>query len=217
MDDRMKPAKFDLTFYCEGVPVLVGKTDVFIPSHSRMEEVIVAQHRTTIYGNGYNFPIESAEPCFDDLYSMVLESVRHTHRQAFREELSISSTNKRTGWAFVLDENRPAVSVWHNHLGTSTYNAVYYLRANNGDAVDVIVPDDVSDLRTGREIELPVEEGMLLVMPNWLFHKPKPIEQRRGVVRISINMEVTQDQASVEDSLRQWLWWSRRSSHPAAF
>ncbi len=213
----MKPSKFDLTFYGEGVPVLAGKTGAFIPSHSRMRDAIVTQHRTTTYGNGYNFPIESAEPCFDDLYSMVLESVRHIHRHAFHEELSISPTNKRTGWAFVLDENRPAVSVWHNHLGTSTYNAVYYLCANAGDAVDVIVPNDVSDLRAGREIEIAVEEGMLLVMPNWLFHRPKPIEQRRGVLRISINMEVIQNQVSVEDSLRHWLWWSRGSSHPAAF
>src|ERR1700691_5887638 len=151
MDDRMKPSRFDLTFYREGVPVLAGKTEAFMPSRSRMEEVIVAQHRTTSYGNGYNFPIESAEPCFEDLYSMALESVRDIHRQAFREELSISPTNKRTRWAFVLDENRPAVSVWHNHLGTSTYNAVYYLRANVGDAVEVIVPNDVRDLRAGRE------------------------------------------------------------------
>ncbi len=155
-----------------------------------MEEVIVAQHRTVNYANGYNFAIESTDRCFDDLYSTVLDSVCRRHRHAFQQDLSISPRNRRTCWAFVLDENRPAVGIWHNHLRTSTYNAVYYLRTSIGDAIDLIIPNDVRNPRAGREVEIPVQEGMLIVMPGWLFHKEKPIQQHRDALRISINVEV---------------------------
>jgi hypothetical protein len=144
---------------------------------------------------------------------MVLESIRHLHRQVFREDLSISPGNDRTCWAYVLNESRPKVGIWHSHLTTSSYNAVYYLQTNPDDGIQLIIPRDLQDPSKGQVIDLPVQEGMLVVMPGWLFHKERPIERRPGALRISINMEVRADQHE-EVALFFALRW--RSQVPAS-
>jgi hypothetical protein len=189
----MQSPTFEMTFVAEGVPLLVGTSEDFLPHHERMEQIIVEQNRGRAYVDGYNFAIVSDDPLFEALYSGMLATVGGLYRTTFKRELALSPSNKRTCWAFVLDENRPAVEVWHNHITTSTHNAVYYVRANEGDAIHVIVPESARDPRQGRELEIPVREGTLLVMPNWLFHKPKGIERQQGLRRISINMEVISD------------------------
>jgi hypothetical protein len=192
----MQPAPFEMSFLAEGLPILVGTSGDFLPHHARMEEIIVAQGSGRTYTRGYNFAIDSDEPLFEALYARTLATVQDLYRTMFSRELVLSASNKRTCWAFVLDESRPAVDVWHNHITTSTHNAVYYVRANEDDAIRVIVPDSPQDPRQGREVEIAVAEGTLLVMPNWLFHKPKAIARLPGLRRISINMEVIAEPAA---------------------
>jgi hypothetical protein len=185
----MIPA-FDLSFHSDDVPVLVGSSQAIAASHAPLEQALAAQSRTADYGNGYNFAIEETDPTCRLLYSMVLESMNRLHRVLFGKEVVLSPRNQRTCWALVLDETRPTIDVWHNHVRTATYNGVYYLRTTGSDALHIIVPDDRSDPRHGRELTIPVQEGTLLVIPGWLFHKPNSIQSQVGRRRISINMEI---------------------------
>ena len=185
----MDRAKFDLKFHSSGAPLLAGSSAAFMQFHGAMEKTILAQHREESYRKGYNFAIESPETWFRDLYASVLDSVREMHKQIFGKDLAISHRNKSACWAYVIDETRPKVGVWHNHVRTSTYNCVYYVRADHDDAIRLIIPRESSNPSIGQKIDIPAQAGLLLVMPSWLFHKEKVIE-RRVVPRISINMEI---------------------------
>jgi hypothetical protein len=180
---------FDIELVNPEIGVFSGHSEIFRKHHAAMAEAMIAQHHTEKYEKGYSFVVQSKLPCFSELYSAAASTIGLIHKKVYKRDLVLAPRNSTACWAFVLDETRAEAPKWHNHIATSSYNAVYYVRATDTDSIFLRVPEDRAKPETGQDIEVPISEGMLLMMPNWLFHKPKSIDGKRGIQRIAINME----------------------------
>jgi len=192
---------FDLELLYPEIAVFKGTSSGFKKFHNQMAEIVIQEHKNFDYSlkpKSYSFPLASKDPIFENLYSAALTAMAKIHKLVFKKDLVVAENNRKTCWAFVTDAQRHSVSYWHNHVSTCTYNSVYYLRAAEGDSIFLKIPLDQKNHEEGKTIEVPIHEGMIVIMPNWLFHKPKPIEAGRSVERIAINMEVRAVENSFE-------------------
>lgn len=89
--------------------------------------------------------------------------------------------NKKVCWCYIDNINN-SVSKFHNHIKSSSINAVYYLN----------VPDEESGC-----IEFLIDDKLLvyqpknfdlLIFPNYMIHRPT--QNKKEEWRISINMEI---------------------------
>jgi len=92
-----------------------------------------------------------------------------------------SDRSIETCWSYLSDKNY-FKEEWHNHLRTSTINAVYYLNIPNNDNVTI-------DFElNGNFLRHKVDNYDLLIFPDYLNHKPNRCY--KDGYRISINMEI---------------------------
>jgi hypothetical protein len=126
---------------------------------------------------GYNFPIlEDQEGLFTKLYSKFYR----TAEVAFKP-FSEAADSKQTCWCLYSTEG-DWVTEFHDHLKTSTINAVFYLQLNDSDSITFL---DAS----GEEHIYYPEEYELLIFPNYLVHSPNKSKVYQKA-RCSINMEI---------------------------
>ena len=132
-----------------------------------------------IKGGGYNF-IAFSDPSLAKLYDEMELSVIDLFGP-----LKILPNSNRNIWAYVSNCDH-YFAVMHDHIATSLVNTVYYLNT----------PQSQNIYDGGISFELPNNElfyfqpkqGDLIIMPNWLKHRPhEPLSQ---IFRISINMEI---------------------------
>ena len=139
--------------------------------------------------DSYSFPIKSESIFFKDLYAKYMIATREIFG-----DYNLAVDHNDGVWCYRSELN-DYKSVWHDHTNTSTINGVYYLQINEGDTISFNkeskkknnsfekIPDN-SDI-----IKYKLEESELLIMPNYLIHKPDPPTGNK--VRYCLNMEIT--------------------------
>lgn len=152
-------------------------------TRSRMAQAIVQQHLTADYSRGNNFRIkDTPEGDFARLYERYYKEA-----QAILGPFTLSPRSSSSCWAYVTNKDHYRQGI-HNHLRTSTINAVYYLNVpvteNYRDAT-------ISFYDTDRRTELlcyKPHSNDLVIFPDYLNHEPNdcPTED----YRLSINMEI---------------------------
>ena len=128
---------------------------------------------------GCNFPITNKSKFFKDLYEKCLIETKKLFG-----EYTLDSSNIDTIWCYrsnLIDYQ----CIWHNHINTSTINAVYYFQINKGDSI--------SFKHNGIIERHELKENELIIMPNYLIHKPNPTVGNK--VRYSLNMEIKTKQS----------------------
>lgn len=128
------------------------------------------------FGKGYNYPIYDTyrDKFFRNLYSKFMNECR-----TIFGNFTLSQDNSQTCWCYRA-EGEDFKSMFHDHLSTSTINSVYYHQVNRGDSITFRHNNTTKTHY--------VSDGELIIIPNYLAHKPdKPVKNR---VRYSINMEI---------------------------
>lgn len=109
------------------------------------------------------------------LYNKFLRFSRKHFKYTLRPD------NKALCWSYLSTKDK-FVEYWHNHLYTSTINAVYYFNIPENDNVTIDFKE--KDI----EYTYRVNQYDLLIFPNYLMHKPNRCYNPG--YRISINMEI---------------------------
>lgn len=164
------------TFIFNGnvIPIYSIKNFI-IPNNKEKIIEIVLNNKKYQKTTGYSYPILDDESnFFDALYSKYYDLCL----EKFRFE--VHPKNKKTCWAYVSDKIN-YVSVWHNHIQTSTINGVYYLNIPGKTTIDFECDGDI--------LSHSPSEYELIFFPNYLNHKPN-VCYGDGY-RISINLEIT--------------------------
>jgi len=140
--------------------------------------------------DSYSFPINNESIFFKDLYTKFMTVTREIFGDY---NLDIGSV-RNSVWCYRSALN-DCNCVWHDHIRTCTINGVYYLQINKGDTISLNkeskeknnfskkIPDN-SDIIEKYKLE----ESELLIMPNYLMHKPDPPTGNK--VRYCLNMEI---------------------------
>ena len=132
--------------------------------------------------NGLNFAI-SQEYFFSELYSKFVKV-----SEKIFGNFNISYKNSNTCWCY-RSNKKNTISVYHNHINTSTINSVYYYQLNKNDGI--IFLDDSQN-----KFYYYPKPQELLIFPNYLIHKPMLSEYNK--YRYSINMEILTEETSSE-------------------
>lgn len=103
---------------------------------------------------------------------------------------TISDDNWGTSNCYLSDKNNFAEE-WHNHIPTSTVTVVYYFNIpNNKTSIDFLC-EKCQNLYTYKPMT-----DELLILPNYLYHKPKRCYD--DGYRISINIDILCKESSTE-------------------
>jgi hypothetical protein len=145
-----------------------------------LKKIIDRDYENDIGVPGYfSFPITNRSKFFKDLYEKYLVETKKLFG-----EYTLDSSNKDTIWCY-RSKLTDYHSVWHDHINTSTINAVYYFQINKGDSV--------SFNNNGIIENYEMDENELIIMPNYLIHRPNsPVGNK---VRYSLNMEIKTKQS----------------------
>jgi hypothetical protein len=147
---------------------------------ARMINTVLSQKDTANYYGGYTFHVQDSFGDFKTLYSFFFNTVINIFG-----DVKLSPVNKRWCWANVYNKDSFKTNA-HNHIKTSSINAIYYLK----------MPQGISDSEGGLNlytdksevIQFQPEEGDLLIMPNNTVHEP--LFHSSIDYRIAINMEM---------------------------
>ena len=178
--DIFNPPKVDYSLLEVGFPVLLFE-NFMKPSKKEkeviLEDIIIKKIRTNNNEDGkHNYFVEKDHNDFlKKLYNKTLSTARKNLNQFTDLEWNKRSYTYCTN---IHDNNL----VWHNHLLTSTINAVFYLKVpkSSGGQLDLKYQD--------KHIGFFPKENDLLVFPNFLNHAPKKPESLD--YRVSINQEI---------------------------
>jgi len=101
-------------------------------------------------------------------------------------KFSIKDKNFKV-WCYYSDNNFNEGN-WHNHINTSTINAVLYLKIPSDNlGIDFKINNEIKNYKP--------KSGDLLVFPNYLDHYPYPSYDKP---RISLNLEIICNEPSRE-------------------
>lgn len=147
---------------------------------SRMIDTVLLQKDTANYHGGYTFHIKDQHGDFKILYNFFINTVIHMFGH-----VKLSPIHKTWCWANVYNTQSFKTNA-HNHIKTSSINAIYYLK----------MPNDINCNEGGlnlyplgsEPIQFQPDEGDLLIMPNNTIHEP--LSHASMDYRISINMEM---------------------------
>ena len=139
---------------------------------SRMiEKFIKDRIETKDTSQGYN--TEYYDVAYTSIISKKFLDIVH-------EEFNVSEKlNPIQTWIYVQN-NKHSNNVWHNHVNTSSINAVYYIDP----------PAEFGGLEMsldGRKFTIEPEVNKLYLFPYWMDHRPLPQESNNW--RISVNIE----------------------------
>jgi hypothetical protein len=152
--------------------------------HRKLINLILEKNYKKYYEffEGYNFPIyDFKDKFFYKLYDKFL-----VESKKIFGEFDVAVNNKNVCWCYRSLGNNYS-PIYHNHIKTSTINAVYYYQIKKGDSITF--------LQDQKEFKYLPSEGELLIFPNYLLHKPnKPCSVNQ--YRYSINMEIITTQSS---------------------
>ena len=121
----------------------------------------------------YSFTLPQNE-YFDSLYNVFLKTVKSIFKK-------FTITERRPAAAYVSDELYHRGD-WHDHLDSSTINAVFYLQTNKNEK-GILFKDDYMN-----EFKIIPKKYDMLIFPNYAVHYPIPFTHKEK--RISINMEL---------------------------
>lgn len=122
---------------------------------------------------GYNTEFDN-ELYRNNVASEFLKVVRNTF------EVSEHLRDIRT-WIY-CQNNQHNRSVWHNHMNTSTVNAVFYIdppEEQDGGGLEVCLGQNV--------FTIPVKKNFIYMFPYWMDHRP--LAQKSEKWRVSVNVE----------------------------
>ena len=147
----------------------------------RMINTVLSQKDTANYHGGYTFQVGDPYGDFKKLYNYFFETVTSVFGP-----IDIAAKNRNWCWANVYNKNNFKTNL-HNHIRTSSINAIYYLKLpkdmlENEGGLIVASSDHQEEL-----LFLP-EEQDLLIMPNYTLHEPQSHSSLD--YRIAINMEI---------------------------
>lgn len=171
-----------MIFYNIEFPELLETTyQVDAEVHQRMIDTVMSQRDTANYHGGYTFHISDTHGDFKKLYTYFLKSV-----ESITGPLELAPKNKSWCWANVYNKSNFKTNM-HNHVGTSSINAIYYLKLPTGLAENeggLIVVDKATD----QSILYQPDEFDLLIMPSDIPHEPQYHSSDK--YRIAINLEI---------------------------
>ena len=90
-------------------------------------------------------------------------------------------------WCYYTDHTYYKGDTWHNHIDTSTINAVLYLKTVDGKGIEFE--------HDGKTTYVEPKDFDLLIFPNYLNHRPLTSDTE---TRISLNMELRCNETSKE-------------------
>lgn len=142
----------------------------------RMVHTVESQIATGNYHGGYTFVVkDNAFKDFSKLYNNFFNICLNMFGP-----FSLSKLYRPNCWANVYNKDSYRSNM-HNHIRTSTINAVFYLKMPKEDGgISVIYNDQ-------KFVFLP-DEFEMIIMPSWMPHEPMPHNSLQN--RISINMEI---------------------------
>jgi hypothetical protein len=168
-------------FFNPSLPQVLETQFLLAPSvKTRMIDTVLSQKDTANYHGGYTFHVQDSFGDFKTLYSFFFNTVINIFG-----DVKLSPVNKRWCWANVYNKDTFKTNA-HNHIKTSSINAIYYLK----------IPKDISCDEGGlnlyppglEPIQFQPDEGDLLIMPNNTIHEP--LFHSSIDYRIAINMEM---------------------------
>ena len=126
----------------------------------------------------FNFPIRHHPHLFDKLYDKFLKT-----SVGIFGGFTLQDDSSSTCWAYRANkvdiERKRKYNRWHNHVKSSTINAVYYLD---------VVNTGISFLKDNIEYGYIPSNGELLIFPSHLVHAPDSNTLQK--YRYSVNMEI---------------------------
>ena len=138
---------------------------------SHLKESIIEDAMKTRHLQSYSFEILTDHK--DYLYNILIERSRY-----LLNDFTIKDKNFRL-WGFITDDTYYEGDTWHNHLDTSTINAVLYLQTVKGKGIEYEYKGDKKYYEP--------KDYDLLIFPNFLNHRPLTSNFER---RISLNLEL---------------------------
>jgi len=150
-------------------------------TQSQMITTVLSQKDTANHHGGYTFHVRDQHDDFKKLYNYFFNVVTEVFGP-----IDIASKHKSWCWANVYNRDTFKTNL-HNHIRTSSINAIYYLK----------IPQDILEDEGGliiakNKMEEPLmfmpDEGDLLIMPNYVYHEPQMHSSLD--YRIAINMEI---------------------------
>jgi hypothetical protein len=152
-------------------------------TRQRMIDTVLSQKDTANYHGGYTFHIEDPHGDFVKLYNYFFSVV-----ESIFGPIDLASKHKSWCWANVYNKDNFKTNA-HDHIRTSSINAVYYLKISN----DMSANEGGLNLYPFMKptIQFHPDEGDLLIMPNYTVHEP--LFHSGSDYRITVNMEICID------------------------
>ena len=138
---------------------------------SHLTESIINDALKTRYQQAYNFEVITNHK--DYLYNLLIEKSKNV-----LNNFTIADKNFRI-WCYFTDDTYYKGNTWHNHLNTSTINAVLYLQTVKGKGIEFD--------HNGEYFYYEPNNYDLLIFPDFLNHRPLTSKTER---RISLNLEL---------------------------
>ena len=129
--------------------------------------------------NGNNYLINTK-------YNKKLYKILTKYCKKYLNKFTVKDTNFKV-WCYFSDKNFNRTD-WHNHINTSTINAVIFLKIPKDNlGIDFKFNNEVKNYKP--------KSGDLLIFPDYLYHYPYPSYNKP---RISLNLEIKCNEDSKE-------------------
>ena len=123
--------------------------------------------------NRQNYTVVYQDPQLQSIVQERFDKIIH-------ENYAVSPRIRPTTMNIYLQNNKHAANLWHDHVLTSTINAVIYFNLpESGGGFEFNYQGDIGQLKP--------QEGKIYLFPYWLLHRPLPQEDED--YRICINLE----------------------------
>jgi hypothetical protein len=161
--------------------ILQTKFKISDNTRQRMIDAVLSQKDTGNYYGGYTFRVVDTEQGdFKKLYNYTIECI-----ETVFGKLMLAPKNRSWCWANVYNKDSFRTNM-HDHKGTCSINAIYYLKMPNGIANNEGGLSLVQDEKLYGTFQ--PDEGDLIIMPSYVPHEPQ--YHSSTDYRIAINMEI---------------------------
>lgn len=154
---------------------------------SRMIETFIEKKIYHPEGGGYNTLYDCDE--FTDI-------IRDKFLSVIKDTFDVGYMLRPIQTWIYCQNNQHSNNVWHNHVNTSSVNAVFYIDPpDQGGGLQVQMNDTIHTIN--------VEKNKLYLFPYWLDHRP--VAQISPEWRISVNIEYYCKERPIVRATRQ-MW-----------